>query len=397
MASLKKRGNRYQIQYYVGKQQRRISLGDIPYQVAKEKLRQFESAQFRGDDIVTVTQTPIAEVVGAYVDHIRAHKTAKSAQTDVYYLRDAFGPICDQLKRNPRTPSSGSRKKPVIIPVDKRKRRVVIEANTFEQITTADVAMFIATQVQQRGLAPKTANRYREILCRLFNWAMTQKGINMPGDKNPVAKVERYRERPGAIRYLTLPQVEEQLHSLRFKPQLQTMVAMLIYAGLRRAELLWLTTDDVDLRAGRFGIIRIRAKAYQGETWHGKTRGSVRAIPISSQLRQYLDRYTPRPADGPDDSDACWYFPSPQGTRWDEDNFSADLRAANRDAGLSWSSLDFRHTFGSQLAQNGVSLYKISQLMGNSPEICRRHYAALVPEAMADEVEFEKINISQSM
>ncbi|HAI10435.1 MAG TPA: hypothetical protein DCM28_01940, partial [Phycisphaerales bacterium] len=105
----------------------------------------------------------------------------------------------------------------------------------------------------------------------------------------------------------------------------------------------------------------------------------------------------PRPADGPDDSDACWYFPSPQGTRWDEDNFSADLRAANRDAGLSWSSLDFRHTFGSQLAQNGVSLYKISQLMGNSPEICRRHYAALVPEAMADEVEFEKINISQSM
>jgi thioesterase domain-containing protein len=97
MASLKKRGNRYQVQYYVGKQQRRISLGDVPYQVAKEKLRQFESAQFRGDDMPTVTQTPIAEVVAAYVDHIRAHKTAKSAQTDVYYLRDAFGPICDQL------------------------------------------------------------------------------------------------------------------------------------------------------------------------------------------------------------------------------------------------------------------------------------------------------------
>jgi hypothetical protein len=45
-------------------------------------------------------------------------------------------------------------------------------------------------------------------------------------------------------------------------------------------------------------------------------------------------------------------------------------------------------TFGSQLAQNGVSLYKISTLMGNSPEICRRHYAALVPETMAAEVEF---------
>jgi hypothetical protein len=26
--------------------------------------------------------------------------------------------------------------------------------------------------------------------------------------------------------------------------------------------------------------------------------------------------------------------------------------------------------------------------MGNSPEICRRHYAALIPDAMTDDVEF---------
>jgi len=43
---------------------------------------------------------------------------------------------------------------------------------------------------------------------------------------------------------------------------------------------------------------------------------------------------------------------------------------------------------GSQLAMKGESLYKISALMGNSPEICRRHYAALLPEALVDSVEF---------
>ena len=47
-----------------------------------------------------------------------------------------------------------------------------------------------------------------------------------------------------------------------------------------------------------------------------------------------------------------------------------------------------RHTFGSQLAQKGESLYKISALMGNSPDICRRDYAALIPEQMRDTVEF---------
>ena len=36
----------------------------------------------------------------------------------------------------------------------------------------------------------------------------------------------------------------------------------------------------------------------------------------------------------------------------------------------------------------GESLYKISKLMGNSPEICARHYAALIPEEMGDSVEF---------
>ena len=36
----------------------------------------------------------------------------------------------------------------------------------------------------------------------------------------------------------------------------------------------------------------------------------------------------------------------------------------------------------------GEWLYKISILMGNSPEICRRHFAALAPEALEDNVEF---------
>jgi integrase len=125
----------------------------------------------------------------------------------------------------------------------------------------------------------------------------------------------------------------------------------------------------------------VRAKTIGEESWQPKTKVN-RAVPISATLRMYLDRYTPRSSKG------AWYFPSPWGTRWDPDNFSADLREANKEAGLQWACLDYRHTFGSQLAMKGESLYKISTLMGNSPEICRRHYAALIPEEMGDSVEF---------
>jgi len=36
---------------------------------------------------------------------------------------------------------------------------------------------------------------------------------------------------------------------------------MLIYAGLRREELLWLTIDDVDYDTGTYGMIRVRAQS----------------------------------------------------------------------------------------------------------------------------------------
>ena len=67
---------------------------------------------------------------------------------------------------------------------------------------------------------------------------------------------------------------------------------------------------------------------------------------------------------------------------------AVELHAANDNARLHWSCLDYRHTFGSQLAMKGESLYKIANLVGNSPEICRRHHAALVPETLGDSVEF---------
>jgi integrase len=205
----------------------------------------------------------------------------------------------------------------------------------------------------------------------------------MPGGINPASAVKKYKESPPEIRFLTLPQVEVQLNMLAEHSQMQTMVAMLIYAGLRREELLWLTIDDIDYDTGAHGMIRVRAKSIGKESWKPKT-GINRAVPISNDLRAYLNKYQPRT------SNHGWFFPSPDGRRWDCDNFSCELRETNGKAGLQWRCLDFRHTFGSQLAMANISLHKISILMGNSPEICRRHYAALVPEDMTEVVEFPR-------
>jgi integrase len=386
MACLKKRGKKYYIQYYVGKKQKRIGLGISNLQIAKEKLRQFESAAYRGEDSPLPTKTPLADIVGRYVEHIRNIKTEKSAQTDVYYLRSMFGSICPALQVNSRRRSVRMLKRPPKDGQDRRFKMSTIEVTYLEQITTADIANFISSHVKSRGLAPKTANRYREIVNRLFNWAIAEQGVKMPGGVNPVAKVTKYKEHAPKISFLTLAQIDEQLRVLEDDPQLQMMVAMYIYAGLRREELLWLTFSDIDLKAGTNGMLRIRAKTIGDESWEPKTKVN-RAVPISRALRYYLNRYSPKI------TPQRWYFPSPKAKHYDPDNFSRDLRNAQKKAALKWTCLDFRHTFGSQLAMKGESLYKISALMGNSPEICRRHYAALIPENMADSVEFGRKQI----
>ena len=46
MASLVKRGSKYYLQWWVGKKLKRRSLLTSSYQIAKEKLRQSESAQY---------------------------------------------------------------------------------------------------------------------------------------------------------------------------------------------------------------------------------------------------------------------------------------------------------------------------------------------------------------
>ncbi len=382
MSYLFKRGRRYYIKYSVAGKQKEIALRTDAVQIAKERQRQFDSSLAAGHDNPLPSRTPIGQVLGNYAQHIRAIKTPKSAQNEIYYLREAFGVVCDELAITSRTPSERTRKRKTSR-TDRRRKLPTLEVGYFEDLTTAQVAAFIDFKVRDQGLSPKTANHYRSIIRRVINWAIDTQGIRMPGQVNPAAKVKPYKEKAPQISFLTLAQIEEQLRALRFKPQLQTMVATLIYAGLRREELLWLTLADVDLsrRHGGHGMIRVRAKTIDGKHWQSKTSVN-RAVPISRALREHLDRYT-APA-----SDHGWYFPSPQATRWDCDNFSADLRDANRDAGLQWSSLDYRHTFGSHLAQKGISLFKIATLMGNSPEICRRHYASLVPEAMVGEVEF---------
>jgi integrase len=291
-----------------------------------------------------------------------------------------------------------------------------------EQLSTETILSYLTMKRNEDRVSPKTYNHYRQVISTFFSYLIKKHGYcgNNPSFPNPVSKIEKMREQCSQITFLTLTQIHLQLEGLspnnlkalaaknpwleevhmgikQYKPWIfevmKPMVAVLLYAGLRREELLWLTSTDVDLDRQ---MLYIRSKTVAGEFWEPKTKRN-RCVPISKALLKQLSAYKPP-------SKSLWFFPFSGGNRWNPDNFSKALREFNRAAGLvwkntdtqagkrvgmPWSSLDYRHTFGSQLAMKGETLHKLSELLGNSPEICRRHYAHLMPESLRACVEFD--------
>ena len=323
---------------------KQATAGPEPNQAATDKQPQPYSASAHGAADAFPVGTSLGAIVSKYVACMKTRRTRHGFTADLSYLRGIFGPVCAELERKRTNARRGK------VKLGQELREPHIEATCFEEITTSQIADFIRESVQRYELQAKTANRYREVLHRLFSWAMDEGGIHIPGDVNPVDKVKRYKESAPQIRFLSLEQIDQQFEVLKGYPVLCTLVAVYIYAGLRREEGLWLTAEDVDLNAGKYGIIRVQAKTVNGESWESKTKVN-RVVPISNALRTFLDHYERPEVPG------RWYFPSPRGKRWDANNFSEALRRINRAAGLPWSSLDYRHGFGSLLAMKGESLY----------------------------------------
>ncbi len=379
MATLYQRGNTWWIQTCSGGKRMRWSLETTDERIARQKLRKIEYEQDTGE-LELPSRTPIDTFLQAFCEHLETIRSRKAYKNDLSYLRIFFGPVCDALK--PGTTANRRFATRNAQPVKDQFARLHVRLGLLEDLSSGLIDEFIARRIKQDGISNKTANRHREILHVMFNYAIRHHGFRSLNRRfpNPVDAVSRRREAEHQIRHLSLEQIEVQLEALAGNRTIQTMVAVYIYAGLRREEALWLTPKDVDLDNG---MIHVRQKEVNGERWKPKT-GRNRRIPISTDLRGYLDANR-------DLVGSTWYFTTPRGRRWDPDNFSQSLREINQQNDLPWGCLDFRHTFGSQLAMNGESLFKISELMGNSPEICRRHYAALTPELMRDTVEFGKL------
>ena len=375
MASLLKRGKKFYVRVYVNGKAKDIATKTTNVKIAEKVLLKIEYESATGQ-FASATKTLLPKLLEDFVGHLKASHRDKSVKNDTSRLRVLFGPIVPALEpftRKDKLTGETQGKPETRTELDVPR----LVAEYAEQITPPLINQYLDKRAAK--VSPKTLNEEREILYRLFTYAIVHHGLIYPDTrvKNPVDGVRPRKLPAHEIRFLSIEQIAKQLNTIKNDVTLHAAVAILIYAGVRREEALWLTREDVDRKNG---LLRICAKTIEDAFWQPKT-GRHRTVPIGTALAAVLDGFK-APGPGP------WLLPSPEGIRWDPDNFSHKLSDENGKAKLPWTCLDFRHTFGSILAQRGVSLYKISAMMGNSPEICRKHYAALIPDQFVGDVNF---------
>ena len=306
------------------------------------------------------TSATAEQVVMEYIAFIKVDNSEHHRRNKMTHLRKFFG-----SKLLPPEPLK-------II----RKKKLHDEPGIFKGRLLSEVQ---AGNVQEMidGLSggTRTKRHYRNTFHALFEFALKRNHFVATNFRypNPMAALPTYLEQNTKIIYLTQSQIDHLLGALEKDPAVRVAAAIMIYGGLRRAEMLWLRREDL---AAELKFMRVVNKTDEEKDIDSSLKTGERPVPILPPLKVILEGYLPSLT-------SEWLVPSPRGVQWDGDNFGARHRELLKKAELKHTCLHYRHTYASQRAAEGWPLFRIAKTMGNSIAVCEKYYAAFIDPSTA--------------
>ncbi len=241
-------------------------------------------------------------------------------------------------------------------------------------------------------LQSKTGNGYR-VYYRNIKAALN-KAVDWEYIKvNPFKKiklVKKQRVNPAYINNEQLSVISRQLvvgSGWKENEVVRDVVVTAFYTGMRLNELVNLTWKNVDLDA------RVITVGDERFTTKGRNQ---RYIPMSEEVVEILVRRETEDASGKnqDAIDSAFVFCKENGKPFTGDYYSKKFKRACKAASLDPSSKidkaihfhSLRHSFASNLAQRGVSLYTIKELLGHSSISTTEIYSHLNMDSLREAV-----------
>jgi integrase len=331
MGVFKKQGA-YWIDYYVNSHRKRERIGPdkrlAETVLRKRKVEIAEGKYLDRQRPITTTFDELAEAYFAYAVHQQRKRSWPRDRTSIRALSPYFG---------------GKR---------------------LTEITPALVEKYRAWRretISRRGqpLTPASVNRELACLKRMFNVARKRIIVLKGGvpRENPVTSVSLERENNTRDRVLSR---EEFDHFMAAAPRhLRPILLTAYYTGMRKSEILKLTWDRVDLRAG---VIRLRPE-------DTKTKEG-RIIPLTKELSETLKNATIY-LDQAEGRVPYVFTYAGKGIGSVRRAFDTTCRAA----GITDTVFhDLRHTFVTNMRRAGVDYFRIMAITGHKTMLAFKRY-----------------------
>ena len=206
-------------------------------------------------------------------------------------------------------------------------------------------------------IGPKTKNEYRLVLSNLYNWAAKQNPPLVAKGFNPAMEMVRHRVEHHEVDFLHVEDLHRIVAALETKRQdLLPLVAFVCFAGLRPSEVARLDWMEV-------GDNYIRLPGTKSKT------GYSRQIPIPQNLKKWSGKWR-----------------SEAGLVCGKVKLGDVNAAILAVSGVRLGHDAMRHGYGTHRQMILKNVAQVANEMGNSVEICRRHYLnAFCTEREAEE------------
>lgn len=227
-----------------------------------------------------------------------------------------------------------------------------------------------AEDATDKGLSPSRVIQAYQVVDQVLAYAMRSRFIAI----NPADHVQLPRKNTPEKFALTHQQVRAIADTAG---ELDAMIYVLAYGGLRYGELAALRVSDVDVARRRVKVARsVTAVAKMGMVEGGSKTHQSRSVPLPRFVMDKLAAHiTDRPAD-------ALVFPYHDGTWIPRDWFAFRLEKAAAAVGIAGVTPHvLRHTAGSLALASGASVVTVSKLLGHqSPVLTMTVYSHQMPD-----------------
>jgi site-specific recombinase XerD len=120
----------------------------------------------------------------------------------------------------------------------------------FNEVTTNDIRLYIASRDMENHISKATLNRERGAICRFYSWLHEEEYIS----KNPATRVETIKVEKRLKKAFTPIEVEL-IRNACVKPKEKAVLELLLSTGCRVTELTMLSMENYDQHSGSITVI----------------------------------------------------------------------------------------------------------------------------------------------